>query len=106
MDNLLTNSVQACPAGQIHISLIVQADRVVIRVCDEGPGFTREVRERLFEPFFTTKAHGTGLGLASCMTIMKAHSGGIEVPLEGSAEVVLWLPCHRSDQADNSKFFG
>jgi C4-dicarboxylate-specific signal transduction histidine kinase len=28
---------------------------VVIRICDNGPGMTEEVYQRVFDPFFTTK---------------------------------------------------
>ena len=29
--------------------------------------------EKIFEPMFSTKKKGTGLGLASCMRIIKQH---------------------------------
>jgi PAS domain S-box-containing protein len=50
-------------------------DRVEIRVADTGCGIPLGHLERIFEPFHTTKAHGMGLGLAVCRTIISAHAG-------------------------------
>ena len=49
--------------------------RLRVSVADCGPGLPAGVVERVFEPFFTTKAHGMGLGLAVCRTIVAAHGG-------------------------------
>jgi two-component system, cell cycle sensor histidine kinase and response regulator CckA len=55
---------------------------VMLSVADTGTGMTEEVKARLFEAFFTTKPSGTGLGLASCRTIVQQACGHIDVESE------------------------
>ena len=39
------------------------ADRLELRVSDDGPGLAPGMIDHVFEPFFTTESRGTGLGL-------------------------------------------
>jgi two-component system NtrC family sensor kinase len=86
------------PARPAHIavSLVRDGNHAVLRVADNGPGVPEELRERVFDPFFTTKrdGEGTGVGLALCRTIAKAHGGGIAVEATpgGGATFVVRLP--------------
>jgi signal transduction histidine kinase len=71
--------------------------RVEIRVNDNGPGITDEIKDKIFQPFFTTKptGEGTGLGLSlSYDIITKGHGGEIKVEsnAEKGTEFIVQLP--------------
>ncbi len=84
--NLISNAVKHHDreCGRIQIRSQQQADTVVFRCCDDGPGIDAEYRERVFEMFETLKSHdeseGSGLGLA----MVKRHISrlGGEVSIE------------------------
>jgi len=78
--NLMTNALQAMPAGGClrARSRFVTDEMVEVLISDTGPGIPAEVRDHLFEPLFTTRPEGTGLGLALCREIVANHGGRIE----------------------------
>jgi PAS domain S-box-containing protein len=57
---------------------------LMIQLTDTGHGIPREITEEIFDPFFTTKepGKGTGLGLATVMSIVKSHGGFVDVRSE------------------------
>ena len=70
---------------------------VVIRIADNGPGMSEEVRQQMFDPFFSTKpvGSGTGLGLAiSHQIVVEKHKGQIScvsAPRQGT-ELIVEIP--------------
>jgi two-component system sensor kinase FixL len=80
--NLIRNAMDAM-TGQgdaridIRAALLEPVGLVEVEVCDNGPGLSAEMKDSVFKPFATTKAHGMGLGLSICQTIVEAHGGTI-----------------------------
>ncbi|MGF1677538.1 MAG: ATP-binding protein, partial [Rivularia sp. (in: cyanobacteria)] len=109
--NLLANAIDALDESNegktyaeieknpnvITICTSADEDKVTIRIADNGPGMTEEVRSKLFNAFFTTKPEGkgTGLGLSISHQIVTEKHGGnlycISSPGNG-AEFVIELP--------------
>ena len=74
--NLLTNAVQASPAGEtVCVRSSVDGGKIVIDVTDHGHGLTAEQKENIFTPFFTTKKEGIGLGLIMVKNIVWPMAG-------------------------------
>jgi len=51
----------------------------MVSVEDTGKGLEPGGADRIFNPMFTTKAHGMGMGLAICRSIIEAHEGQLWV---------------------------
>jgi two-component system sensor histidine kinase PilS (NtrC family) len=87
--NLVLNAVQAC-TGRAHITVAVRPvepnelprglrleGAAVLKVIDDGPGISGDLRERLFEPFVSGRIGGSGLGLAIVQRAVQAHRGAV-----------------------------
>jgi PAS domain S-box-containing protein len=93
IQNIVLNADQSMPMGgtivitakNLHASKKVipqlpeEGKYVVISVQDNGTGISEECLSKIFDPYFTTKAKGSGLGLATCYSIIKNHGGVIHV---------------------------
>ncbi|MCH7574428.1 MAG: PAS domain S-box protein [Candidatus Marinimicrobia bacterium] len=93
INNLVINAVHAMPKGG---TLFVRAKTLeftappipadlapgkyaAISIEDQGEGIDPDDIEYIFDPYFTTRSSGSGLGLASCYSILRQHKGGITV---------------------------
>jgi len=105
--NLIRNATEAMadsPRREIVISAApADGDMIEIQVADSGPGLAPEVRERLFQPFTTTKAHGMGVGLSICRSIIEGHGGRLWAADNpgGGALFCFTLPGARVDRLDD-----
>ena len=85
-NNLIKNAWEALE-GRTNPHILVSARRasekgfVQVQVKDNGPGIPPELIDKIWVSFFTTKGGrgGTGLGLFSCMEIIRQSGGKIWV---------------------------
>lgn len=78
--NLLMNAIYFSPKeGLVTIEAFQTKKDIVLKISDEGDGFTAEALEKVFQPFFTTKptGEGSGLGLSVVHGIVASHKGTI-----------------------------
>ena len=81
MLNLIQNAIESMQELEMKDKRIriqckpYETNNIEITIKDSGPGFSKELIHKVFEPFFTTKAHGRGMGLAICRSIIEAHGG-------------------------------
>jgi PAS domain S-box-containing protein len=79
--NLIMNAIEAMSSvANRERSLLVKSELhgerdVLIAVEDSGPGIDPNDMDRIFDAFYTTKAHGMGLGLSICQSIIESHGG-------------------------------
>jgi CheY-like chemotaxis protein len=92
VNNLVTNARQAMDdTGIVRITIAnleIMGDSTVglksgpyvkVSVRDQGCGIDPETIPHIFEPYYTTKESGSGLGLATCYSIIANHDGHLDV---------------------------
>jgi two-component system, NtrC family, sensor kinase len=95
VQNLLRNAIQAAPKGSpVELHGHSRTNGYCIRVLDRGVGIPKQMLTRIFEPFHSGRVNGTGLGLAVCAGILRAHGGQISARRRdgGGSEFVVELP--------------
>ena len=100
LENLVKNAIDALQgrAGTITIQTATLDHQVELRVVDDGPGVSREIRRTLFDPGTTTKTGGWGIGLALTRRVVEDVHGG-ELILESTetgASFLIRLPAYES----------
>ena len=109
--NLIINACEAIGTGQngrivVHEGTAVENAAVrmaVLRISDNGPGMSEDIRQKVFQPFFTTKDEGTGLGLSIASRIIGEHRGKIKVRSvegEGTTFIISLPVCEREDHQE------
>jgi signal transduction histidine kinase len=94
--NLIGNALEAMPnGGCVEIRAERNADCVLVRVDDTGPGIPASVRKHLFHPFVSDRKNGLGLGLALSRQTLLDHGGDLwaEETESSGARFRLRLPC-------------
>lgn len=78
--NVVENAVKYSPDGErVLVSASAIADRVEVRVADQGPGVPDQAKDRIFAPFQrygdAPRGAGVGLGLAVARGFTEAMGG-------------------------------
>ena len=103
--NLVTNAMQAldiCENKDKIIRIITSRGKnsAILKVKDNGPGFSEKVGNNIFEPFFSTKRSigGTGLGLAIAKSFVERFGGSIRAKKgkTGGATFIVRFPMSQS----------
>jgi PAS domain S-box-containing protein len=107
--NLVINAIQAMPkGGTISVAARNAESRseghkfVKISVADTGTGIPDDLLPKIFDPYFTTKQQGSGLGLASCFSIIRKHDGKIRVESTLGKGTTFHISLPAAEQADTA----
>jgi len=91
LQNLLTNGLKfGGDDPRIEVSATHEADAWRIEVADRGIGIAPEDVDRVFDPLVRAQREidGSGIGLATCRQVVRAHGGRIGItPREGGGAV-------------------
>lgn len=83
LSNLISNALRYVEeGGHIRLSAEKKGDELNISVQDDGTGIPQEYQAQIFQKFFRVnkqESGRTGLGLAICKEIVRAHGGKIWV---------------------------
>ncbi|HWU56328.1 MAG TPA: ATP-binding protein [Rhizomicrobium sp.] len=83
LGNLVENAVKYGEKAEVR--LFTDEQEAVAEIRDNGPGLPDDELERVFQPFYrapsarASSKHGTGLGLAVCRSIARAHGGDVKL---------------------------
>ena len=99
INNIISNAIEAYNGKtdkQIYLSSNLEDEDIVIKVKDNGPGISEEIKDKLFKEMVTTKGkNGTGLGMFMSYSTIKAHFHGemlIESELNVGTTFIIKIP--------------
>ncbi len=108
--NVLDNALDASPRW-LRLEATVEADVLILRVSDDGPGFAPQTLAEFGKPYNSTKGRpGGGLGLFLSVNVARTLGGTVSAVNrpEGGALVVVHLPLAglRSDFSEDDQESG
>ncbi|MDC4233947.1 ATP-binding protein [Actinomyces sp. B33] len=94
--------------ARIRVSVRHEGDRVVVSVCDNGPGIDPAIIEKIVEPRFTTKAgrvrFGLGMGMSIVRSIVSDHGGSLSIESRpGDTAIRVSLPTAGTPTTDEEE---
>ncbi len=92
LGNILENAYRFC-ISEVRINVAEYSDHYIIRIEDDGPGVTPDMREAIFQRGVRADQlnPGQGIGLSVCHEIVESYQGQIHVEtasIEGAAFII------------------
>jgi len=83
-DNIVGNAIKySNDQGEVNIAMSCEADQIIVKVTDNGPGIPAKDQAHIFDKFYrasnASSRSGSGLGLAIVKSIVDAHKGRVWV---------------------------
>jgi two-component system sensor histidine kinase TctE len=84
LTNLIDNAIRYNHhGGSVTVSILSSGGRYAVKIADDGPGITRDHRERVFDRFYRVPAAdrpaGSGLGLSIVRALLRQSAGTINL---------------------------
>lgn len=98
--NLVENSFDAVSVdgtGRVYLSIVEEEDALYIEVKDNGPGISREIKDRIYEFRFSTKSDQRGYGMYIVKDIIDFVKGKIDFFDDKGTTWLVEIPIERSD---------
>ncbi|MBP9926187.1 MAG: HAMP domain-containing histidine kinase [Cyclobacteriaceae bacterium] len=104
-ENLISNALKFSPANKnIYISIKELENKIVVKIRDEGPGFTKEDLKQLYKKFQRLSARptggesSTGLGLSIVKALVEKMDGELICQSEEGSGATFIVKLERSDE--------
>lgn len=98
VNNIISNALKFTHnGGQISVSTLKVADKIVIKICDTGIGIPLELQKNIFEKFTKSKRTGlngekaNGLGMHIVKQIVNSINGQIWIESDGKSGTTVFV---------------
>jgi signal transduction histidine kinase len=103
LTNILCNAIKFSPPNaEISVSALLQSEKILFEIADQGPGIPKETQLHVFDRYFKSEqgsASAFGLGLSICKVLVDAHNGqiGLHTNQHGGTTFVIEIPYKAPD---------
>lgn len=111
LQNLMSNAAKFRTSdrpARIEVTATESSGCWRISVCDNGLGVPDHARDRIFEPFVRAHQHvaGSGIGLATVHTVVRAHGGAVGVHETPGGGASFWFEIPHAPSQGRARLAG
>ena len=105
LGNLIENAIEGLNQShreprEVYVSILEEAESLLLCVEDTGPGISAGLQEHLFERGVSTKGTGRGTGLALVREVVEAYRGSIRVESEPDVGTSFFVTFRREEKGE------